>query len=163
MDLFFDGVAVKNKRRVHFHEFMQEAHELIHIWRQNNRNVRQAEPMGPVAAKIAENTALLCFDEFEVRDIADAMIVSRLFTALLELGVVVVATSNRHPDELYKDGLQRDLFLPFIKLIKAKMDILHLELLVLAHMVFAKSMLFLLAFRKSQILYLLYKQDRIFR
>ena len=127
MDLFFDGVAVKNKRRVHFHEFMQEAHELIHIWRQNNRNERQAEPIGPVAAKIAKNTALLCFDEFEVRDIADAMIVSRLFTALLELGVVVVATSNRHPDELYKDGLQRDLFLPFIKLIKGKMDILHLQ------------------------------------
>ena len=127
MDLFFDGVAVKNKRRVHFHEFMQEVHELIHIWRQNNRNKRQAEPIGPVAAKIAKNTALLCFDEFEVRDIADAMIVSRLFTALLELGVVVVATSNRHPDELYKDGLQRDLFLPFIKLIKAKMGILHLQ------------------------------------
>ena len=127
MDLFFDGVAVKNKRRVHFHEFMQEAHELIHIWRQNNRNEQQAEPISPVAAKIAKNTALLCFDEFEVRDIADAMIVSRLFTALLELGVVVVATSNRHPDELYKDGLQRDLFLPFIKLVKAKMDILHLQ------------------------------------
>ena len=127
MDLFFNGVAVKNKRRIHFHEFMQEAHELIHVWRQKNRNVQQAEPIGPVAAKIAKNTALLCFDEFEVRDIADAMIVSRLFTALLELGVVVVATSNRHPDELYKDGLQRDLFLPFIKLIKAKMDILHLQ------------------------------------
>ena len=127
MDLFFDGVVVKHKRRIHFHEFMQEAHELIHIWRQNNKNEQQAEPISPVAAKIAKNSALLCFDEFEVRDIADAMIVSRLFTALLELGVVVVATSNRHPDELYKDGLQRDLFLPFIKLIKAKMGILHLQ------------------------------------
>lgn len=127
MDLFFGNVGVKRKRRIHFHEFMQEAHELIHIWRQNNKSEKQAEPIRPVAVQLAKKTALICFDEFEVRDIADAMIVSRLFTVLLELGVVVVATSNRHPDELYKNGLQRELFLPFVDLIKTKMNILCLQ------------------------------------
>ena len=127
MDLFFDGVFVKAKKRVHFHEFMQEVHELIHEWRQCNKGAKNGEPIIPVAAQLAQKSALLCFDEFEVRDIADAMIISRLFTAMFDLGVVVVATSNRHPDELYKDGLQRDLFLPFIKLVKTKLDILHLK------------------------------------
>ena len=127
MDLFFGNVGVKKKRRIHFHEFMQEAHELIHIWRKNNKAEKQAEPIRPVALQLAKKTALICFDEFEVRDIADAMIVSRLFTVLLELGVVVVATSNRHPDELYKNGLQRELFMPFIDLIKTKMNVLCLQ------------------------------------
>jgi cell division protein ZapE len=126
MDLFFDGVAVERKRRVHFHEFMQEAHELIHEWRQSNKVSKTAEPIRPTAARLADKNWLLCFDEFEVRDIADAMIVSRLFHAMFELGVVVVATSNRHPDELYKDGLQRDLFLPFIAILQKRLEVLHL-------------------------------------
>jgi cell division protein ZapE len=127
MDLFFDGVAVERKRRVHFHEFMQEAHELIHEWRQSNKVSKTAEPIRPTAARLADKNWLLCFDEFEVRDIADAMIVSRLFHAMFELGVVVVATSNRHPDDLYKDGLQRDLFLPFIAILQKRLEVLHLE------------------------------------
>ncbi len=126
MDLFFDGVNVKRKRRIHFHKFMQEAHEAIHCWRDKNKNGKGGEPIGPTAKLLAEKNALLCFDEFEVRDIADAMIVARLFTAMMELGVVVVATSNRHPNDLYKDGLQRDRFTPFIDLIKDRMEVLQL-------------------------------------
>ena len=126
MDLFFDGVDVKRKRRIHFHKFMQEAHEAIHNWREKNKNDKDSEPIAPTAKLLAEKNALLCFDEFEIRDIADAMIVARLFTAMMELGVVVVATSNRHPNDLYKDGLQRDRFLPFIKLIQNRMEVLHL-------------------------------------
>jgi cell division protein ZapE len=126
MDLFFDCVEVERKRRVHFHEFMQEAHELIHQWRQSNKVSKTAEPIRPTAAKLADRNWLLCFDEFEVRDIADAMIVSRLFHAMFELGVVVVATSNRHPNDLYKDGLQRDLFLPFIAILQKRLEVLHL-------------------------------------
>ncbi|MBM84931.1 MAG: cell division protein ZapE [Rhodospirillaceae bacterium] len=126
MDLFFEDVSVERKRRVHFHEFMQEAHELIHQWRKANQENKSAEPIGPTAAKLANRNWLLCFDEFEVRDIADAMIVSRLFHAMFDLGVVVVATSNRHPDDLYKDGLQRDRFLPFIEILKDRMRVLHL-------------------------------------
>lgn len=126
MDLFFDGARVERKRRVHFHEFMQEAHELIHEWRQSNKVSKTAEPIRPTAARLADKNWLLCFDEFEVRDIADAMIVSRLFHAMFELGVVVVATSNRHPNDLYKDGLQRDLFLPFIAILQKRLRVLHL-------------------------------------
>jgi cell division protein ZapE len=126
MDLFFDGVAVENKRRVHFHEFMQEAHDLIHQWRQSNKVSKTTEPIRPTAKLLADRNWLLCFDEFEVRDIADAMIVSRLFHAMFELGVVVVATSNRHPNDLYKDGLQRDLFLPFIAILQKRLEVLHL-------------------------------------
>jgi cell division protein ZapE len=126
MDLFFDCVAVERKRRVHFHEFMQEAHELIHEWRQSNKVSKTTEPIRPTAARLADKNWLLCFDEFEVRDIADAMIVSRLFHAMFELGVVVVATSNRHPNDLYKDGLQRDLFLPFIAILQKRLEVLHL-------------------------------------
>lgn len=126
MDLFFDGVAVEKKRRVHFHEFMQEAHDLIHQWRQSNKVSKTTEPIRPTAKLLADRNWLLCFDEFEVRDIADAMIVSRLFHAMFELGVVVVATSNRHPNDLYKDGLQRDLFLPFIAILQKRLEVLHL-------------------------------------
>lgn len=127
MDLFFDGAQVERKRRVHFHEFMREAHDLIHQWRQENKVSKTAEPIRPTAQKLADSAWLLCFDEFEVRDIADAMIVSRLFFAMFELGVVVVATSNRAPDELYKDGLQRDLFLPFIGILKARHEVFRLD------------------------------------
>jgi cell division protein ZapE len=124
MDLFFDAARVERKRRVHFHEFMQESHSLIHHIRKAGAGGEM--PFAKAGQEIARDAHLLCFDEMEVRDIADAMILSRLFTALFERGVVVVATSNRHPDELYMNGLQRDRFLPFIELLKTRLDIVDL-------------------------------------
>jgi len=127
MDLFYDSapVAPHHKRRVHFHAFMIEVHQRLHEWRQRTKGA-ESDPIPKVAAEIARQTWLLCFDEFQVTNIADAAILGRLFAALFEDGVVVVATSNRAPDDLYAGGLQRELFLPFIALMKEKLDVVEL-------------------------------------
>src|SRR5437667_8195223 len=129
MDLFFAASPVVRKRRVHFHEFMTEVHERIYALRQRAKlgEISGEDPISLAAAAIAQETWLLCFDEFHVTDIADAMILGRLFKHLFELGVVVVATSNVAPTELYEDGLNRALFLPFIALIEQHMEVVRLN------------------------------------
>lgn len=129
MDLFFATSPVQRKRRAHFHEFMADVHERVHAFRQEMKNGRAAgdDPIRRAASAIAEEAWLLCFDEFHVSDIADAMILGRLFTRLFELGVVVVATSNLPARELYKDGLNRALFVPFIAMLEKHCDVVRLE------------------------------------
>ncbi|MEX0842535.1 MAG: cell division protein ZapE [Xanthobacteraceae bacterium] len=129
MDLFFDASPVQRKRRAHFHEFMADVHERVHVHRQKLKKgeVKGDDPIAPVAAAIAEEAWLLCFDEFHVTDIADAMILGRLFARLFEQGVVVIATSNVAPDDLYRDGLNRALFLPFIALLQGRMEVARLD------------------------------------
>ena len=133
MDLFFNSVSVRRKRRAHFHEFMADVHERVHTYRQESKNESKngnnngPDPIQRAAAAIAEESWLLCFDEFHVTDIADAMILGRLFTRLFELGVVMVATSNQAPSDLYKDGLNRALFLPFIALLQKHCEVARLD------------------------------------
>src|SRR6202045_4667505 len=129
MDLFFQASPVRYKRRAHFHEFMAEVHERIYGFRQNiaRGEIPDEDVIALTANAIFEQAWLLCFDEFHVTDIADAMILGRLFSKLFDLGTVVVATSNVAPDDLYKGGLNRALFLPFIAQISDHMDVLRLD------------------------------------
>ncbi|WP_319519101.1 cell division protein ZapE [uncultured Martelella sp.] len=129
MDMFFEAAPIADKRRAHFHAFMADVQERIsqHRRRLKAGEVKEADPIGPVAEQIIGENRLLCFDEFTVTDIADAMILSRLFSALFERGCVLVATSNVAPDDLYKDGLNRGLFLPFIKTLKENVTVTTLD------------------------------------
>ncbi len=129
MDLFFAATPVLRKRRVHFHEFILDVHERVHAWRQKLKRgeAEGDDPIAAVAATLADQAWLLCFDEFHVTDIADAMILGRLFTQLFARGVVVVATSNVAPGDLYEDGLNRTLFLPFIALLNERLDTMRLD------------------------------------
>jgi cell division protein ZapE len=136
MDIFFNNTDFAPKRRAHFHAFMIETHERIAAFRALDEAARRRaagadrrnpdDPVPVVARAIAQSAWLLCFDEFHVADIADAMLLGRLFEALFAEGVVVIATSNRHPDDLYKDGINRQLFLPFISMLKEKLETVEL-------------------------------------
>ncbi len=127
MDMFFESMPIRRKKRVHFHAFMAERHRLMKRLRDNpRRHLDNDDLIAAAAEDIADETRLLCFDEMQVTDIGDAMILGRLFERLFAARVAVVATSNRAPDDLYKNGINRDLFLPFIDLIKARMDVFEL-------------------------------------
>lgn len=125
MDLFAETTSAGGRKRVHFQAFMTHFHTTAYQWRQSEAGSTE-DPILRFARRVVTESWLLCLDELEVRDIADAMIVGRLFQAMLDLGAVIVITSNRVPDDLYKDGLQREKFLPFIDLLKEKLDLLHL-------------------------------------
>jgi cell division protein ZapE len=134
MDLFFQTAPIEKKRREHFYAFMAEVHGLIDAWRKGDAAERKArfgasrgdDPIAPTAELIAGKARLLCFDELQVADIADAMILGRLFEALFARGVVLVATSNRRPDELYQGGINRQLFLPFVDMLKSRLQVVEI-------------------------------------
>ena len=121
MDSFFNCVPLARKKRIHFHRFMQEIHRGL------NEQQGKEDPLALIARDIAKETRLLCLDEFHVTDITDAMLMRRLLEGLFEQGVVLVTTSNQHPDQLYKDGLQRSQFLPAIELIKQNLEIVNVD------------------------------------
>jgi cell division protein ZapE len=133
MELFFAAAPTTSKQRLHFNVFMAHVHRLVAAWRGGDAAARRAQfqtargddPIPPVADVIASEGALLCFDELQVTDIADAMILGRLFEALFARGITLVATSNRPPEDLYKDGLNRQLFMPFIDMLRARMEIVE--------------------------------------
>lgn len=129
MDMFFSLVPAKRKRRMHFNDFMADVHNRINAHREKFKagETRQKDPMPPVASDIYDEAWVLCFDEFSVTDIADAMILSRLFEQLFAKGCILIATSNVEPRNLYKDGLNRSLFLPFIDLLGEHVDVLDLD------------------------------------
>ncbi|WP_420407869.1 cell division protein ZapE [Hoeflea sp.] len=129
MDMFFELVPAKRKRRAHFHDFMADAHARIHAHRQKLKagETKETDPVPPVASDLIDEAWVLCFDEFSVTDIADAMLLSRLFEQLFKRGCVLVATSNVEPRNLYRDGLNRQLFLPFIDILKDHVDVLDLD------------------------------------
>lgn len=129
MDIFFALVPAKRKRRAHFNDFMADVHERIHAHRQKVRTgeAKDIDPIPPVAAELVAEAWVLCFDEFSVTDITDAMILSRLFSELFAKGCVLVATSNVAPDDLYRDGLNRGLFLPFVDILKQYVQVFNLD------------------------------------
>jgi cell division protein ZapE len=129
MDTFFDAAPTERKRRAHFHDFMADVHERIHRFRQRLKSgeAKGDDPIAPVAEEIAGEMSLLCFDEFVVRDIADAMILGRLFEQLFARGVTLVATSNVPLADQYEDGLNRALFLPFIALLDERVESFRLD------------------------------------
>ncbi len=121
MDSFFNCAPVARKRRIHFHRFMQEIHHAL------NRHQGKEDPLAIIAREVAKETRLICLDEFHVSDITDAMLMRRLLEGLFEHGVVLVTTSNQHPDELYRDGLQRSQFVPAIEMIKRSLEVINVE------------------------------------
>ena len=129
MDMFFELLPVERKRRAHFNDFMADVHDRINAHRQalKRGETKQEDPIPPVAEALAQQAWVLCFDEFTVTDIADAMILSRLFSALFERGVVLIATSNVAPDNLYPNGLNRQLFMPFVSILKTRVDVINLD------------------------------------
>ncbi len=126
MDLFYETTPIAKRRRVHVHPFMQEVQQKLHKWRQEGGGKQAEDPLPRLAKEISETSSLLCFDEFQVEAVVDAMILQRLFKAMFEFGVTVVATSNTAPDDLYAGGLQRERFLPFIDLLKEQMQVVKL-------------------------------------
>ena len=123
MDIFYEEVRSNKKLRLHFHKFMQEIHESINVERKKGI----LDPINSVATKLSESVSILCFDEFQITDITDAMLVGRLFEKLIQRGTYIVTTSNRHPDDLYQHGLNRQLFIPFINLFKENLLVLELN------------------------------------